>query len=170
VNGANQTGASIVVATGAGTFKKGDIVTFAGCNRVHPETKADTGALQTFVPHRGLRGRRGQHRCQPVDRRYRRDAELHGCPTNGGAVTKQGGASAVYGQSVLFHKDAFAFVTADLYLPKNQPVAVRENYEGISMRLWQGADITNDKHPLRIDVLYGYKTIRAQLAAAFANN
>jgi hypothetical protein len=49
VNGANQTGAAVTVQTGAGTFKKGDILTFAGCNRVHPETKADTGALQQFV-------------------------------------------------------------------------------------------------------------------------
>ena len=43
VNGASQTGSTVTVATGATTFKKGDIVTFAGCNRCHPETKADTG-------------------------------------------------------------------------------------------------------------------------------
>jgi hypothetical protein len=170
VSGANQTGASIVVATGTGTFKKGDVVTFAGCNRVHPETKADTGALQNFTLTADYAGGAGTIAVSPSIVITGSTQNCTAAPTNGGAVTKQGGASAVYGQSILFHKDAFAFVTADLYLPKNQPVAVRENYEGISMRLWQGADITNDKHPLRIDVLYGYKTIRAQLAARLANN
>ena len=49
VNGAGQTGSTVTVATGATTFKKGDSITFAGCNRVHPETKVDTGVLQQFV-------------------------------------------------------------------------------------------------------------------------
>ena len=170
VNGAGQTGAAIAVNVGAGTFKKGDIITFAGCNRVHPETKVDTGALQTFVITADYAGGAGNIAISPSIVTAGATQNVTASPTNGGAVTKQGGASAVYGQSILFHKDAFAFVTADLYLPKNQPVAVREVYDGISMRLWQGADITNDKHPLRIDVLYGYKTIRPQLASRSANN
>jgi hypothetical protein len=170
VNGAGQTGAAITVKTGAGTFKRGDIVTFAGCNRVHPETKADTGSLQTFVVTADYAGGAGNLAISPAIVLVGGTQNVTAAPTDGGAVTKQGGASAVYGQSVGFHKDAFAFVTADLYLPKNQPVAVREVYDGISMRLWQGADITNDKHPLRIDILYGFKTIRAQLAARMANN
>jgi hypothetical protein len=40
---------SVVVATGATTFKAGDIFTVAGCFRVHPETKVSTGVLQQFV-------------------------------------------------------------------------------------------------------------------------
>jgi hypothetical protein len=31
-------------------------------------------------------------------------------------------------------------------------------------------DINNDKFPCRLDVLYGYKTLRAQLAARYHNN
>lgn len=170
VNGANQTGAAIAVNVGAGTFKKGDIVTFAGSNRVHPETKADTGILQSCVVTADYAGGAGNLQIAPALVVAGATQNVTASPNNGGAVTKQGGASATYGQSILFHKDAFAFVTADLYLPKNQPVAVREVHEGISMRLWQGADITNDKHPLRIDILYGFKTIRAQLAARLANN
>lgn len=169
VNGAGQTGAAIAVNVGAGTFKKGDIVTFAGCNRVHPETKADTGTLQTFTVTADYAGGAGNLNISPAIVVAGATQNVTASPTNGGAVTKQGGANAVYGQSIGFHKDAFAFVTADLYLPKNQPMAVREVYDGVSMRMWQGADITNDKHPLRIDVLYGYKTIRGQIACRFAN-
>lgn len=170
VNGAGQTGAAIAVNVGAGTFKKGDVVTFAGCNRVHPETKADTGGLQTFTITADYAGGAGNIAISPAIVVAGATQNVTASPTNGGAVTKQGGASAVYGQSVGFHKDAFAFVTADLYLPKNQPVAVRQVFDGISMRLWQGADITNDKHPLRLDILYGFKTIRPPLAVRFANN
>jgi len=32
------------------------------------------------------------------------------------------------------------------------------------MRIVRQYDITNDKFPCRIDVLYGYKTVRPQLA------
>ena len=42
VNGPNQTGAAVTVQTGTTTFLKGDVVTFAGCNACHPETKCDT--------------------------------------------------------------------------------------------------------------------------------
>lgn len=49
VNGAGQTGSGVIIATGATTFKRGDIITFAGCNRVHPETKVDTGDRKSVV-------------------------------------------------------------------------------------------------------------------------
>jgi hypothetical protein len=153
-----------------GTFKKGDIVTFAGCNRVHPETKADTGRCRPSSSRRTTPAARATSPSRPSIVVAGATQNVTASPTNGGAVTKQGGALAVYGQSIAAHKDAFAFVTADLYLPKNQPVAVREVYDGISLRMWQGADITNDKHPLRLDVLYGFKTIRGQLASRLANN
>jgi hypothetical protein len=37
--------------------------------------------------------------------------------------------------------------------------------DGISMRIAQQYNISTDTIPCRIDVLYGYKTLRAQLAA-----
>src|SRR6266567_4457040 len=49
VNGASQVGGTINVNTTTVAPVAGDIVTFAGCNRVHPETKASTGVLQQFV-------------------------------------------------------------------------------------------------------------------------
>src|SRR3569623_957784 len=35
--------AVVTVDTGTGAIKKGEIITFAGCNSVHPETKVDSG-------------------------------------------------------------------------------------------------------------------------------
>lgn len=170
INAANITGATIAVATGAGTLKKGDILTFAGCNRCHPETKADTGALQQFVVTADYAGGAGNITVSPSITVTGARQNCVASPTNGGAVTKVGGASAVYGVSLGFHKDAFTFVTADLVMPKGVHFGAREVMDGISMRIVADYDIVNDKFPARVDVLYGYKTIRAQLAARFANN
>lgn len=170
VNGANQTGSGVVVAAGATTFKKGDVVTFAGCNRVHPETKADTGVLQQFVITADHAGGAGTLQISPAIATSGGAQNVTASPTNGGAVTKVGGASAVYRPSLVFHKEAFAFATADLLMPGGVDFAAREVMDGISMRVVRAYDINNDKFPCRLDVLYGYRTLRAQLAARILSN
>jgi len=170
VNGANQTGSSITVATGTGTFVAGDIITFAGCNRVHPETKSDTGELQQFVVTANYAGGAGNVSISPAITTSGARQNCAASPTNGGAVTKVGGNAEVYGISLGFHKDAFVFVSADLVMPKGVHFGAREVMDGISMRIVSAYDITNDTFPARIDVLYGYETVRAQLACRFANN
>ncbi len=173
VNGAVTTNGSstVTVATGATTFKKGDIITFSGCNRVHPETKVDTGALQQFVVTADYAGGAGNLAISPAiyTSTGMQNVLATGIP-NGATVTKVGGASAVYKPSLVFHKDAFAFATADLIMPKGVDFSAREVYDGISMRIVRAYDINNDNLPCRIDVLYGYKTLRAQLAARILSN
>jgi len=170
VNGATQTGSGVIVATGATTFKKGDVITFAGCNRVHPETKADTGALQQFVVTADYAGGAGTIAISPAIVTSGGAQNVAASPTNGGAVVKVGGASAIYKPSLVFHKEAFAFATADLLMPQGVHFAAREVMDGVSMRIVQQYDINNDKFPCRLDVLYGYKTLRAQLAARILSN
>jgi hypothetical protein len=55
-------------------------------------------------------------------------------------------------------------------MPKGVDMAAREVMDGISMRLVRQYDINNDAMPCRLDVLYGYKTIRPQLACRLHNN
>ncbi len=170
VNGANQVGSGVVVATGATTFKKGDIVTFAGCNRVHPETKADTGVLQQFVVTADHAGGAGTLQIAPAIVTTGGAKNVAASPTNGGAVVKVGGASAIYKPSLVFHKEAFAFATADLIMPGGVDFAARETIDGLSCRIVRAYDINNDRFPCRLDILYGYKTLRAQLAARILSN
>ena len=170
VNGASQVGSGVVVATGATTFKRGDVVTFAGCNRVHPETKADTGVLQQFVVTTDHPGGAGTLQIAPAIVTSGGFQNVSASPTNGGAVVKVGGASAIYKPSLVFHKEAFAFATADLILPGGVDFAAREVMDGISIRTVRQYDINSDKFPCRLDVLYGYKTLRAQLAARILSN
>jgi hypothetical protein len=42
-------------------------------------------------------------------------------------------------------------------------MASRQVHNGISMRIVRQYDINNDRLPCRIDVLYGYSTIRPQM-------
>jgi hypothetical protein len=166
VNGANQVGASITVNTGSTTFLVGDVVTFAGCNAVHPETKADLGYLRTFTITANSGASATSLAISPAIVATGAKQNVTASPTTTGAVVKLGaGASETYTQSVFFHKDAFAFVTADLVdLAKFGLWGSRQVMDGISMRIARQADMLNDKVPTRIDVLYGYKTIRPQLA------
>jgi hypothetical protein len=43
-------------------------------------------------------------------------------------------------------------------------MASRQVHNGISLRVVRQYDINNDRLPCRIDVLYGYSTIRPQMA------
>lgn len=173
VNGAVTANGSsaVVVAAGATTFKKGDIITFVGCNRVHPETKADTNTLQPFVVTADYAGGAGTLNISPAiyTSTGRQNVVAAGI-ANGVAVAKVGGASALYKPSLAFHKDAFTFATADLMMPGGVDWAARENMDGISMRIVRQYAIGSDTMPCRLDVLYGYKTIRAQLAARILSN
>jgi hypothetical protein len=174
VNGAVTTNGSttVTVAVGATTFKQGDVFTVAGCNRVHPETKVDTGVLQQFVVTADYVGGAGNLSFAPAiyTSGGRQNVTAGGMPT-GNAITKVGGASAVYKPSLAYHKDAFTFVTADLEdVSKYGAWGAREVMDGVSMRIARQYAIGTDTIPCRIDVLYGYKTIRAQLAARILSN
>lgn len=170
VNGASQTGSTLTVDTGTTTFLKGDIITIAGVNRVHPETKADTGVLQTFVVTADSGASATSLAISPAITTSGSGQTVSASPADNAAISKQGGASVTYDVSLGYAKDAFTFATADLRMPNGVDFAAREVMDGISMRIISDYDITNDKFPTRIDVLYGYKAQRPQLAVRWANN
>lgn len=168
VNGATQTGATLTVDTGATAPSQGDVITIAGVFSVHPETKASTGVLQQFVIGSGATTT--SFPISPAIVTSGATQNVSGSPADNAAVTFLGTASTAVGTSLLYQKEAFAFATADLVMPKGVDFAAREVLDGISMRVVRQYDINNDKFPTRLDVLYGYKTLRAQLAARFHNN
>lgn len=170
VNGAGQTGGSLAVAAGTATFNQGDIITIAGVNRVHPETKVDTGNLQQFVVTANYAGGAGTLPVSPSISIATGTQNVTAAPANGAVITKIGTASGIYRPSLVFHEDAFTFATADLVMPKGVDFAAREVMDGLSMRIVRQFDIVNDKFPCRLDVLYGYQTLRAQLACRLLNN
>ena len=169
-SGAAQDGATIHCDGFAqnATIKKGDVITFAGVYAVHPETKQSYGYLQQFVVTEDATatGASGD-----VDLKISPSVISTGAKQNvsatvadGATVTVIGDASSRYAQNLAYHRDAFAFVTADLEMPKGVDFAAREVYDGISMRIVRQYSITDDTFPCRIDVLFGCKAIRPQLA------
>ena len=170
INGASQTGDTLVIDTGAGTFLTGDVFTILGLNRVHPETKIDTGQLQQFVVTADSGASATSLSISPAIVITGGSQNVVAAPADGATLNKLGGASATHDISLGYAKDAFAFVSADLRMPRGVDFAAREVMDGISMRIVSDYDITTDAFPTRIDVLYGFKTLRPQLAVRYANN
>jgi hypothetical protein len=187
VNGASQTGSYITVDTGATTFVRGDVFTITGVYRVHPETKVSTGVLQQFVVApvlgTGFCGNgtgasattTGTSTTQigiyPAIVTSGGGQNVTGSPADNAAITKVGaGASETLVQSMAFHRDAFAFVTADLPMPEGVDFAARQVVDGISISMVRDFSISDRSFPCRIDVLYGYKAVRPQLAARIHND
>ena len=169
-NGATQTGSAIVIDTGTGAINAGEVVTFAGVFEVHPETKVSSGRLQQFVVTSAYAGGGGTLNISPAIVATGARQNVSNAIADNSAMVVVGTANTAYGQSIVYHKDAFTFATADLVLPGGVDMASRQTYDGISMRMIRQYDISADTFPVRLDVLYGYKTLRAQLAARLLNN
>ena len=167
INGTGQTGSTLVIDTGTTTFLIGDVITIAGCTRVHPETKVTTNVAQRFVVTANTGISATSLSISPAIVVTGAKQNVTASPTENGAITKLlGGASAAFNQDLMFHKSAFTFVTADLEdVNELGAWGAREVMDGISMRIARQYDITNDKVPCRIDVLYGYKSVRPELGA-----
>jgi hypothetical protein len=161
---------SLHVDTGTGTLKKGDVITIEDVYRVHPETKASTGALQQFVVTADYAGGEGDLAISPSIVSSGVTQNVNAAAQDGKVITKLGGASASHGISMAYHEDAFTFATADLVMPKGVDFAARLVFDGVSMRIIRDYDINNDNLPCRIDVLYGYKTMRPEFACRLAFN
>lgn len=164
--------AAVTVSGGTATFLIGDVITIAGVNRVHPETKADTGELQQFVvtADSGASASSLTLSPVPVTSGARQNVVINSAGASKAVVKIGAGASETLTQSLAFHKDAFAFVTADLEQPKGVDFAAREVFDGISLSMVRDFSISDRTFPCRIDCLYGYKAIRPQLAARIHND
>jgi|TARA_R110000787_G_scaffold139611_2_gene253254 hypothetical protein len=151
---------------GAGTLVVGDVFTIATLNRVHPESKDDTGEAMQFVVTEAVAGSSiNSVSFSPAITMSGARQNVISTAISGKLIVKLGVASTSIRQSLFFHRDAFAFATADLIMPNDVHFKSRQVLDGISMRIIQQYTISDDAIPGRIDVLYGYKTIREQLAA-----
>lgn len=163
-------GATTIAITGAGngaTVKAGDVFTVADCFAANPQTRESTGALFQFVALAdvtlGSSGE-GNITVAPMYSGSNALATVVSLPGNSKAVTFVGASGGTYAQNLAYHRDAIAFATADLLLPQGVDMASRAVHNGISLRVVRQYDINNDRMPCRVDVLYGYNTIRPQMA------
>lgn len=178
VAGASQTGSTLNVdgfTAASQVLKQGDVFTIAGVYRVHPETKATTSVLQQFTLTADATTVTGTPNTatlaiSPSIVTTGATQNVSASPADNAAITIAGTSSTSHGISLGFHQDAFTFATADLLMPNGVDFSAREVMDGVSMRIIRDYDINNDKFPCRVDVLYGYKAIRPQLATRYAAN
>ena len=154
--------------TSTTTVTVGDVFTIAGVYAVNPQTRLSTGSLQQFVVTAAQTASGGDMAnmaiSPPMYTAANALATIDAFPANNAAVTFVGTASTVYPQNLVYHKNAITLATADLLLPQGVDMASRQVHNGISMRIVRQYDINNDRMPCRVDVLYGFSTIRAPMA------
>ena len=164
-NAATQSGATIVTDTGTTTFLVGDVITFAGVFGVHPETKVSTGVLAQFVITANSGTSAASLAISPtIVATGARQNVSNTIADNSAVVKVAAGANELINGSMVFHKDAFTFATADMLMPRGVDMASRQVYDGLSMRMIRQYTISDDAFPCRFDVLYGYRAMRPQLA------
>jgi hypothetical protein len=162
----SQGASSIALTIGSGlTVKAGDVFTVADCFAVNPQTRESTGSLFQFVAlaDATASGTAIVVSVAPIYTAANALATVDSFPVSGKAVVFVGAASSQYAQNLVYHKDAITFATADLLLPQGVDMAARAVHNGISLRVVRQYDINNDRMPCRIDVLYGFNTIRPQM-------
>lgn len=162
---------------GSGTLAVGDIVEFDTVNAVHPETKADLGYRKQFVVTAAYSATATTLTVSPAPVATGAKQNISAAIANTDKIYKVEsdhstaiGNAADYQIGLAYHKDAFAFATADLVKPEGVDFCSRQVLDGVSMRIVRDYDINNDQFPCRIDVLYGYKAIRPQLACRIGMN
>lgn len=147
----------------------GQVFTVAGVYACHPETKAAYSTLQQFTITAI-----GASTTTVSPTMYWTGPKKNVVTSTGGtvsaatfnsaALTFVGAASTSYVQNLMYHKEAFQFVTADLPLMASSEKCVRRVQDGLSLRVWQDSDIRNDELLMRIDILYGYAALRPEWA------
>ena len=149
------------------TIKQGDVFTIASVYAINPQTRQTTGSLQQFVATADATGVSGTFTVSVSPAMYTASqalATVDTFPQANAVVTFLGTASTAYAQNLIYNKDAITFATADLLMPQGVDMATRQVHNGISMRIVRAFDINNDRMPTRVDVLYGYSTIRPAAA------
>lgn len=140
----------------------GMVFTVEGTFDVHPETKVAYAHLKQFTV---VSATTTSITFQPA-MNYAATAlqNCSGAPTDNDDITFVGSASTNYAQQLMYHKEAFQFVTADLPIMDDAAKCVRRVQDGLSMRVWQASDIRNDELLMRIDILYGFAALRPEWA------
>jgi len=149
------------------TYTVGQVFTIAGVYACHPETKASYGVLQQFTNTAGT-GSGGDMTISPPT--YLTGAKKNVCKSDGTdlattdfnsqTMTCVGAVNASYALGLMYHPEAFQFVTADLPLMGGADKCARRVQDGLSLRVWQDGDIRNDELLMRIDILYGMAALR----------
>lgn len=154
-----------------GVLKAGDVFTIAGVYDVNPMTYQSLGYLKQFVvlsdANSGATTGPAALTIAPAIVDTGPYQNVTATPADNAAITVvTGTASTQYAQNLCFHKNAFALVWAPLEMPDGAAFKAMETDPdtGMSVRVVKQYDIDNDRDVIRLDILFGTKTIYRDLA------
>lgn len=141
----------------------GSVFTVQDVYEVHPETKVAYSHLKQFTVTAATTTSITFSPALIYDTTNPRQ-NASGTPVDGADITFVGLLSASYVQPLMYHKEAFQFVTGALPLVDDADKCVTESREGFTLRVWRGSDIANNRSVMRIDMLYGFAALRPEWA------
>lgn len=165
VNG--DTSVTLTSVTGVAV---GMVFTIAGAYACHPETKQSLGYLKQFVV---TAASDSAPTFSPAIyfQNTGANAALQNVVSVSGAVPAisttaavvfVGTASKSYVQNLMYHKEAYQFVTASLPILDDAQRCVVVKKDDLSLRAWMGSDIRNNELLMRIDILYGMAALKPE--------
>jgi hypothetical protein len=162
--------ALVTSAWGAGGgLNHGDVITIAGVRAVNPQSRVSTGRLRHFVVTDNVVPDGGGNAVVPISPPFI-GPDVFGNPQQfqtvdtvlvpSPLITLLGVPGTVSPQNVGFYRDAITLAFADLEMPVGIPAEAKERVSdpdsGISIRLVQYYNGTNDVAGARLDVIFGY--------------
>lgn len=180
MNGSTAEGATSIVTDGwtaaaASRLKKGDVIQVAGVYDINPQSYRSTGRLLDLTVTADVASDGSGNATIPIYPPLKTTASgafatCSALPADGAAITIFSHASShankLTRQGLVYHPDAFALVMADLDVPGGVWVGQRISNKalGVAIRFLKDYNIMTDQSPARVDVLYGWKTVRPEMA------
>lgn len=144
----------------------GAVISFTARNALQPETRQDLGFVKQFsIVAAEVVGATTTGECaitlnEKIYYGATPKKNISSRPVATDAVVFLGTASKSYRQVLLFQKDAFTMVSADMELPSGGAIGKRSVQDGISARVVFGFDTANSIDQKRFDVIYGAGALR----------
>lgn len=149
-------------AAAANRLNQGDTFTIANVYSVNPETKASTGVLQSFLVTANTASDGSGNATITISPAIIAGGAYQNVtarPADNAALTiTSGSASTTYTNNIIWHRDAFTFVSPKQELPGGMDMAYQASLAdegGVSLRFVRGFDITNNRFVSRFDILWG---------------
>lgn len=159
------------------TVLAGDVFTVGSVYGVNPMSGASTGVLKAWVASDATTTSSGgamatlaisptlvYSSTNPYTNCFR-TAGATNIMVDNDAITFWGSESTAYPQNLVYHPNAFALVTVPIEIPSNVWGARETDTDaGLSIRVVKQYDIDADEEIIRLDILYGVKTLYPELA------
>lgn len=150
-----------------GTVLKGDVLTIENVYAVNTITGATLPWLREFVVKTSVTANSSGQADVEISPPIITSGPYKTCnaaAVDGANITLKGSVNTGYASNIVFHPDAVTLAMPKMIKPQGAAWCEQRTYNGFSLRLIQGYDMTNDLPQWRFDCLYGTKAHQPWLA------